>query len=58
MSNKYYRGGLFGDISTEILYLRDIQHFYGPSFHNSQITNLVINNITPPTIHYTQDYTY
>lgn len=58
MSNKYYRGGSFGDISTEILYLRDIQHFYGPSFHNSQITNLVINNITPPTIHYTRDYTY
>lgn len=58
MSNKYYRGGVFGDISTEILYFRDIQHFYGPSFHNSQITNLVINNITPPTIHYHKDFTY
>lgn len=58
MSNKYYRGGVFADISTEILYFRDIQHFYGPSFHNSQITNLVINNITPPTIHYTRDFTY
>ena len=56
-SNTYYRNGTFMNIGTNLLYLRDIQHLYGASFNNCQITALVINNIVPPTIHYNQDYT-
>lgn len=56
-SNTYYRNGVFQDVGTDILYLRDIQNFYGASFSNCQITALVINNTTPPTIHYNKDFT-
>lgn len=57
VSNTYYREGVFMNIGADLLYLRDIQHFYGSSFSNCQITALVINNVVPPTIHYHKDYT-
>ena len=56
-NNTYYRKGIFMNIGADLLYLRDIQHFYGASFSNCQITALVINNVVPPTIHYHLDYT-
>ena len=56
-SNTYYREGTFMNIGTDLLYLRDIQHFYGACFSNCQAIALVINNVTPPTVHYTMDYT-
>ena len=57
VSNTYYREGVFMNIGADLFYLRDIQHFYGSSFSNCQITALVINNVVPPTIHYHKDYT-
>lgn len=40
--------GTFKGIKTDLLYLRDIETFYPGDFCNTDITCLVINNITPP----------
>lgn len=48
IGNLYYKSSDFGDISTDLIYFRDIEKFYGPSFINTQCTALVINNTTPP----------
>ena len=48
VGNLYYRSSDFGDISTDLIYFRDIEKFYGPSFIKTQCTALVINNTTPP----------
>lgn len=55
--NTYYRYGAFSNVGADLIYFRDIQHFYGACFSNCQATALVINNVTPPTVHYTSDYT-
>ena len=56
-NNTYYRYGAFMNVGADLIYFRDIQHFYGACFSNCQATALVINNVTPPTVHYTKDYT-
>ena len=55
--NTYYRFGAFSNVGADLIYFRDIQHFYGACFSNCQAIALVINNVTPPTVHYTMDYT-
>ena len=40
--------GMFKGIKTDLLYLRDIETFHPGDFCNTDITCLVINNITPP----------
>lgn len=57
ISNTYYRFGAFSNVGADLIYFRDIQHFYGACFSNCQAIALVINNVTPPTVHYTSDYT-
>ena len=46
--NFYTSRGIFKGIKTDLLYLRDIEAFHPGDFCNTDITCLVINNITPP----------
>ena len=47
-ANQTYTTGTFYGINTSILYLKNIQAFHPGAFSYTQITNLVINNTTPP----------
>lgn len=45
-----YRSQKYGIASVGLLYLKDISSFKVGNFYCSNITNLVINNTTPPTL--------
>lgn len=49
--NAYYHAGLFDNLTTDLLYLRDLNYFSGCAFVFSNINSLVIDNVTPPTLH-------
>ena len=47
-SSDFYYDGCFTGISTDILYLKNIQYLYPGDFTWTSCANLVINNTTPP----------
>lgn len=53
----WYHRGVLHSLVSDLVYLKDIQHFQGVCFYDSIINTLVINNTTPPIIHNTQNKT-
>lgn len=53
----WYHRGVLHSLVSDLVYLKDIQHFQGVCFYDSVIDTLVINNTTPPIIHNHQNKT-